>query len=1208
MIGTQQTLPNMKPRCVGLFSEHYVKRRFPETAEYKKMAPPKGLKENIQTLIDKNIKTVAQKNEAQLEDDLIRPILNALGIHYIVAVNVPGGQEADYAFFGDEKTRAEADARDKEKYKGASALADAKRWGRELDKGGGTALDKNPNAIPTKQIANYIQDTATDWGVLTDGRLWRVYNRNTPPVSQSFFEINLPEALLDDDAFHLFYALFSGPAFARGVQELVRRESGDYWAEIGEDLKEKAYKALELLCNGFRNLDAELEIKDIYEGSVILLYRLLFILYAENKNLLPRGEDAYKRYSLQEILNEVDRGAPETFSENRSMLYDRLRHLFRLIDEGDASLKVPQYNGGLFKEDGLPFLPAGFLSKYAVPDRYLAGALALIAFAQDKKGRTRHQVDYGELDVRHLGSIYEGLLEFHPTLKDDRIELYTDKGERKATGSYYTPEYIVDYIVENTLGPLTEKMATPDAVLGIKVLDPAMGSGHFLVGAVDYVGRRCVEYAGAEAEKTEKEYQRDAVERCIYGVDLNPLAVELAKLSLWLHTVAKDKPLSFLDHHLKLGNSLVGARVDDLGEVPRKNKKNEAAPTQNLFATRLEQAMPNALNEVMGILARGTDAIEDVEVKETLLRTAQERLKPFQAVADTWVSTYFGNDVTADEYAAALASISRPKELLSLPIVAAATALSHGDEHGVGREFFHWELEFPEVFFDEHGREKDHPGFDAVIGNPPYGSKKMLDEFTKGFIRKNNSCLSSSDTAEMFLELSFNSIKYSGKVGMIVPKPLTYITSWKDIRRSISELALKNIIDVSKAFKEVKLEQIIIIFENSHASGSVKTGYLEENVNLVSEEILQNEFNERVYPLYRFGAVAELASKLEKYYVNLGDICRIWSGIGGITRYLTKDSTKELIMKGASLKRYGYTEDLYYIDSSFSNAGDREEHAPKRVICQDIVAHIKSPRDHIEIMATIAETGLLTQETVINFTVPEESEYDVLFLLALINSKLFSWYAYNLIFNKAIRTMHYRPNYADFSPLRPIFFRTAATARGVLAQELVNSYNAGDFETIISSIGTSLPKNDEADFLAFVEGAIGDEEKSDVVHDFLAFLAQQMLDTNAAKQRLVREFLGWLDGETAGNLDDFRPKKYQEFWEYEFDEFYKWLNKNHEDFKAADHGKLQGEFDKYKAELVALTEKIERTDRLIDDIVYILYGLTEEEIEIVESSFRGKSE
>ena len=788
MIGTQQTLPNMKPRCVGLFSEHYVKRRFPETAEYKKMAPPKGLKENIQTLIDKNIKTVAQKNEAQLEDDLIRPILNALGIHYIVAVNVPGGQEADYAFFGDEKTRAEADARDKEKYKGASALADAKRWGRELDKGGGTALDKNPNAIPTKQIANYIQDTATDWGVLTDGRLWRVYNRNTPPVSQSFFEINLPEALLDDDAFHLFYALFSGPAFARGVQELVRRESGDYWAEIGEDLKEKAYKALELLCNGFRNLDAELEIKDIYEGSVILLYRLLFILYAENKNLLPRGEDAYKRYSLQEILNEVDRGAPETFSENRSMLYDRLRHLFRLIDEGDASLKVPQYNGGLFKEDGLPFLPAGFLSKYAVPDRYLAGALALIAFAQDKKGRTRHQVDYGELDVRHLGSIYEGLLEFHPTLKDDRIELYTDKGERKATGSYYTPEYIVDYIVENTLGPLTEKMATPDAVLGIKVLDPAMGSGHFLVGAVDYVGRRCVEYAGAEAEKTEKEYQRDAVERCIYGVDLNPLAVELAKLSLWLHTVAKDKPLSFLDHHLKLGNSLVGARVDDLGEVPRKNKKNEAAPTQNLFATRLEQAMPNALNEVMGILARGTDAIEDVEVKETLLRTAQERLKPFQAVADTWVSTYFGNDVTADEYAAALASISRPKELLSLPIVAAATALSHGDEHGVGREFFHWELEFPEAFFDDFGRPKDHQGFDAVIGNPPYVNVKA-----KG-IYVGLETAPCTNLYSYFIEKGIGYLKHGARFGMIVPLSLVCSSRMMELRRYVSTNTSKSIV------------------------------------------------------------------------------------------------------------------------------------------------------------------------------------------------------------------------------------------------------------------------------------------------------------------------------------------------------------------------------------------------------------------------------
>jgi len=776
----QRSLLNPK-RFEGLFSEHYVRDRFPETDAYKKLTPPNEIRKKVSALIADVVKTAHTKNEAQLEEDFIQPLLNVLGIHYIVQVNTPAGT-ADYAFFESEKDRAAADARGDEKYEGAVAIADAKRWERPLDvRGGAAPLDKNPNAVPTKQLANYIYDTAVDWGVLTDGRLWRLYNRNVTPVSQSFFEINLIDAVEDPENFHLFYALFSGAAFAEKAQEFVLKESESYWTEIGEDLKEKAYKALELLCNGFRKLGADLEIKDIYEGAVILLYRLLFILYAENKNLLPRGEEAYKRYSLQEILREVETGAAETFSETRPMLYDRLKHLFRLIDEGDESLKVYQYNGGLFKDEGLPFLPANFLAEYPVPDRYLAAALKLIAFADDKKGRGSHPVDYGELDVRHLGSIYEGLLEFHPTVKNDKIELYTDKGERKATGSYYTPGYIVDYIVENTLGPLTEKITTPEEVLSLKVLDPAMGSGHFLVGAVDFIGRRCVALAGAEAEKTEKDYQREAVERCIYGVDLNPLAVELAKLSLWLHTVAKDKPLSFLDHHLKLGNSLVGARVDDLGELAKKGKKNEPAATHNLFATRLEQAMATAIKEVMGILGRGTEAIDDITFKEDSLKRAERRLAPFKAVADTWVSTYFGHDVTDAAYAEALDALARnAEETLALAPVREAVRLSHGDEDGVGREFFHWELEFPEVFYDDFGREKENPGFDAVIGNPPY-----VDVKAEG-IYAGLETAPCTNLYSYFIENGIRLLKQGARFGMIVPLSLVCSSRMTELRQYVS--------------------------------------------------------------------------------------------------------------------------------------------------------------------------------------------------------------------------------------------------------------------------------------------------------------------------------------------------------------------------------------------------------------------------------------
>ena len=164
-------------------------------------------------------------------------------------------------------------------------------------------------------------------------------------------------------------------------------------------------------------------------------------------------------------------------------------------------------------------------------------------------------------------------------------------------------------------------------------------------------------------------------------------------------------------------------------------------------------------------------------------------------------------------------------------------------------------------------------------------------------------------------------------------------------------------------------------------------------------------------------------------------------------------------------------------------------------------------------------------------------------------------------------------------------------------------YASGDFDEIKARVGNYLPKDESGEFLAFIEGATGDEEKSDVVHDFLAFLAQQMLDTNAEKQSKAKEFLGWLEGETAGKFDDFRPRKYQSFWEYDFDEFYKWLRKNGEEFKAADHTRLETEFEKYHADVVKISDDIDKTDQLIDDIVYLLYGLTEEEIEVVESYF-----
>jgi len=412
----------------------------------------------------------------------------------------------------------------------------------------------------------------------------------------------------------------------------IFEESVRFAKKLEEDIKENIYEALKLLVKGFlEHPDNDLSryeenIEKIHDNTLILLYRILFIFYAEARELLPTENEVYKSISLEFLKKEIAEKI-----DNRNILlpgsdvyWDRLKNLFDLINVGSEARKIPKdklfvapYNGRLFDPDKYPFL-----KDYKVGDSYLAEAINLLA------RRNNAFVDYQTLGIRQLGSIYEGLLEYklkiaeedliitkekgkevyqsvkkakesgkkidkNKVVKAGDLYLVTDKGKRKATGSYYTPDYIVKYIVENTLGPLVEAMKRDvsenggdliEELLSIKILDSAMGSGHFLLEAVSFLAREIVEALGKQGkvdtvgEEDEITWaKRLVVERCIYGVDLNPQAVELAKVSLWLHTVSKDKPLPFLDHHLRCGNSLIGAKIGDVsGVLPNaKNKKQK---------------------------------------------------------------------------------------------------------------------------------------------------------------------------------------------------------------------------------------------------------------------------------------------------------------------------------------------------------------------------------------------------------------------------------------------------------------------------------------------------------------------------------------------------------------------------------------------------------------------------------------------------------
>ncbi len=754
-----------------LFSDYYLNAILPQRPDWQALAGEAApTLDAIRGIFDGY---TPSNNEAQTERELVRPVLEALGHTFEVQapLQTPDGtKRPDYVFYRDaaalnankNATLNEANLRP-----GGFAVGDAKAWDRALDvalkdKEKRPGSDPFSNKNPSYQIAFYVQHSGLEWGLLTNGRLWRLYHRESAHKLDRFYEVDL-EALVkggDARAFLYFYAFFRRAAFEPqplGVAELLRA-STDYARGVGDTLKAQVYDALRHLAQGFldypaNGLDSDpATLKAIYDSSLIVLYRLLFILYAEARELLPVRENAMYRetYSLHAIAHGIaeDLRRGKGLLPGSATLWPRLRALFDAINAGSPPLGVATFNGGLFDPARHPFL-----ERHTVGDARLRDAI-------DRLTRVNGEfVDYRDLAERHLGTIYEGLLEYHlqpipPEAEGGwTVALLNDKGERKASGSYYTPDYIVKYIVDQTVGPVlraaVEGKATDgakiDAVLGINVLDPAMGSGHFPVEATEYIARFLVDLgvtpegdAGGEADLAY--WRRRVVQSCIYGVDLNPLAVELAKLSLWLSTVAKDRPLSFLDHHLRAGNALVGARVADLqggggagsggngarGRSGGRRARQQAAGQLTMFGDdEFRRNLSIAVDSMWLIEESAGETVEEVKEQERIYAGLREGLtRKYGRLADLVTATHFG--LRVDPQFWPVLELHALGRTLAVP-AKFGEWLDAADAIAAERRFFHWELEFPEVFFDRHGQPLgEAAGFDAVIGNPPYVRQEQM--------------------------------------------------------------------------------------------------------------------------------------------------------------------------------------------------------------------------------------------------------------------------------------------------------------------------------------------------------------------------------------------------------------------------------------------------------------------------------------------------
>ncbi len=472
-----------------------------------------------------------------------------------------------------------------------------------------------------------------------------------------------------------------------------------------------------------------------FEQALTIVYRVVFLLFAEARALVPIWHPIYREsYSVEALREASERGA------RPRGLWDTLRAMSRMAHAGcqAGDLRVTPFNGRLFAPAHTPLAERRDLDDEAARRAVLALATRPTA---DRAGRER--IVYRELGVEQLGAVYETLLDYQPRVTvttrpargsrspDVSVSLQTGSGIRKATGTFYTPQPLADYLVRRTLAPLLRD-ATPDAILGLRIVDPAMGSGAFLVSACRHLAsayERALIESGTNRDGDFGEVDRTAMrrliaERCLYGVDLNPMAVQLARLSLWLTTLAADRPLSFLDHRLMAGDSVLGVWLSQVRHEPMRVRRRDSSSTLPLFG---DDAVAEAITAALPVrfsLELPNDTLDHVRAKERALASLTSSasvLSRWKRISDVWCATWFAdasNEVPASAFRSLVDTVLSGAGELSSRMSQAY--LERSAAIAAPRRFFHWELEFPEVFFDGNGRRLANPGFDAVIGNPPW--------------------------------------------------------------------------------------------------------------------------------------------------------------------------------------------------------------------------------------------------------------------------------------------------------------------------------------------------------------------------------------------------------------------------------------------------------------------------------------------------------
>jgi len=634
-----------------------------------------------------------------------------------------------------------------------------------------------PRLAPHSLLQEYLNRTEHVWGLVANGRTLRVLRDCTFVRRQAYIEFDLP-AILEEQRFQDFavlYRLLHRTRFPQGINDSGECLLEQYYARsieqggrVREHLRDGVEECLKLLGDGFLAHPANEQLRrrvssdcpefekltgdQLYRQLLTLVYRLLFLLVSEDRGLLSADATYRQHYSISRLRRLLGQRASFTDHDD---LWQTLRVLWLVLVKDQpqpalgnqpmaSSLGLPVLNGDLFAPQ--------LLDECTISNSDLLSALWRLTWYQESRNSPPRHVNYAALDVEELGSVYESLLEFHPAIDTDARGRPTFNllagSERKTTGSYYTPPELVAELIKSALEPvLAERLkrcanvqTSEKAILSIRVCDPACGSGHFLLAAARRMGKELARVRTGEDEPSPervREAIRDVVSHCIYGVDRNPLAVDLCRVALWLESHTTDKPLTFLDHRIRCGDSLVGVfdlsvlqngipdkafdgcKGDDktAARAAAKQNREERRGARDLFAERDSHNTATLSRHSRDVDTIPDDSPEHIRRKKELFEASHRDpawLLKKQA-SDLWTAAFF-QTLLADSVAITTATLAdhRNGKPINAQLLSRAEALSHR------QPFFHWPLEFPEVFAAG--------GFDILLSNPPWERIKLQEQ------------------------------------------------------------------------------------------------------------------------------------------------------------------------------------------------------------------------------------------------------------------------------------------------------------------------------------------------------------------------------------------------------------------------------------------------------------------------------------------------